>query len=757
MSNNINQDTNFSNVTITNEYPCLIGGTWTAQLKDDKTVYVSSDGSQTIEGPVNLIGANLTIASGAIVSYAVIVGNSSNSSPKITVQAGGTIENSDIFNGAITIADGGTSSSNNYVGEAITFNSGSASLNDTFYNPGNAGTSSGTLNLSQLPAGTSTSFTTSSKNGSIKTAANVKVLNFSAPNLTANNANASKTGTLSFRVNHSSEYGSANISQEPHADYSNNQFTLTNDYPSYVGGTWTASLVDGKTVYSNGTLNNIEGPINLINIRGMTINSGAVVDGITMTGTTTPTIYNNGTIQNSFVANGYLQNGSNTTTGISRNNTYISQITYIYNGSVTENDYFYEPGSSYGKYNLTNTPSGTPATFHLGDGKGNIYLYQGASFQDSYVGTGSGAIIDVYQYNGAAVSNYSNSDVCFLGGTLIDTPNGAVAVENLQIGDKVVSYSMDGVKNSLITWVGHKKVNVRKQLSEDQAGYPVRILKDAISDGVPFKDLLITAEHCLFLNDQFIPARMLVNNSSIFYDVSFTEYTYYHIETEDHSVITADGMQTESYLDTGNRSSFQDNSNVIPLYPKAKQWNIDSAYPLVVTREIVEPIYQQLVGRAASLGLQSKSIELPVTQDAGLHLVTNNGEVIHKAHESKGRFSFVIPRNTSSVRLVSRTSKPSHIIGPFVDDRRHLGVLVGNITLLTNSIIYPIEDHIEYPRLQGWDVKEQGPHRWTNGNAVLNLANHGGEESSVIVIHVLAGGPYIAQDHEMSEKIAINQ
>ncbi|OAZ70812.1 hypothetical protein SRCM100623_02163 [Acetobacter pasteurianus] len=72
------------------------------------------------------------------------------------------------------------------------------------------------------------------------------------------------------------------------------------------------------------------------------------------------------------------------------------------------------------------------------------------------------------------------------------------------------------------------------------------MLKDAIADGVPYKDMLITAEHCLFFEGKFVPVRMLVNGVSIFYDKSITSYDYYHVETDQHSVITADGMLTEA-------------------------------------------------------------------------------------------------------------------------------------------------------------------------------------------------------------------
>ncbi|KXV75411.1 hypothetical protein AD951_00050, partial [Acetobacter malorum] len=154
---------------------------------------------------------------------------------------------------------------------------------------------------------------------------------------------------------------------------------------------------------------------------------------------------------------------------------------------------------------------------------------------------------------------------CFLPGSMIRTSTGVVAAEDIQIGDQVVTF--DWKNNQDVTraviWAGKAHCTVRPELSDDAAGWPVRILKDAIADGVPYKDMLITSEHCLFFDGKFVPARMLVNGVSIFYDKSITSYDYYHVETEQHSVITADGMLTESYLDTGNRSSFSQEGTVV--------------------------------------------------------------------------------------------------------------------------------------------------------------------------------------------------
>ncbi|GCD60847.1 hypothetical protein NBRC3280_3419 [Acetobacter pasteurianus NBRC 3280] len=154
---------------------------------------------------------------------------------------------------------------------------------------------------------------------------------------------------------------------------------------------------------------------------------------------------------------------------------------------------------------------------------------------------------------------------------MIRTCAGEVAIENIQIGDEIITFDghSGGQTVRPVVWVGKAHAIVRPGLPDDEAGYPVRVIKDAIADGVPYKDMLITSEHCLFFEGRFVPVRMLVNGSTIFYDKSITFYDYYHVETDQHSVIIADGMLTESYLDTGNRRAFRQKSKVAALRIRA--------------------------------------------------------------------------------------------------------------------------------------------------------------------------------------------
>jgi len=337
---------------------------------------------------------------------------------------------------------------------------------------------------------------------------------------------------------------------------------------------------------------------------------------------------------------------------------------------------------------------------------------------------------------------------------MIETSNGPIAVEDLRIGSEIVTFKEDIDVLRRVTWVGQAHCTVRPHLPDDEAGYPVRILKDAIADGVPYKDMLITAEHCLFFDGKFVPARMLVNGRSIFFDKSITSYDYYHIETEEHSVIMADGMLTESYLDTGNRSTFRQSGEVVSLTPSRNLTWEDAAVPLTVSRETVEPLFRKIENRADKAGFAFQIEARPLTYDSDLHLTTDTGAVIRPARQSNGRVMFMIPDRVESVRIVSYASRPCDVIGPFIDDRRSLGVLVGTVTLFESNRTRMLTDHLHDVQLSGWNNVEEGTMRWTSGNAFLPLGERAPGAIALMAIEVRAAGPYVL-DETISERQAL--
>lgn len=335
----------------------------------------------------------------------------------------------------------------------------------------------------------------------------------------------------------------------------------------------------------------------------------------------------------------------------------------------------------------------------------------------------------------------SATGACFLTGTLIETSKGKQAVEDIQAGDTLMVYRHGKTETCRVIWTGHQHTIVNMSLPEDEAGYPVRVSKDAISEGVPYKDMLVTAEHCLFFDGKFIPVRMLVNGKSIAYDLTITAYDYYHVETETHSIINADGVLTESYLNTGNRNRFCQDDGIFRLSHEVKTWANDAAAPLTTTRQHVEPVFKQIAARTGINMGKHRFI-----QDHDCHLETLSGTSIRPIRTVKNRLIFMIPSCVNAFHLVSRSSRPSDVVGPFVDDRRQLGVCVGEISLQIGTKELLVTPHLQQQPRSGWhngDVSDDT--RWTDGCALLMLPQHNAAKAIFLSIEIRAAGPYLME------------
>ncbi len=140
---------------------------------------------------------------------------------------------------------------------------------------------------------------------------------------------------------------------------------------------------------------------------------------------------------------------------------------------------------------------------------------------------------------------------CFVAGTLISTLYGEIAVESLGAGD--ILWLADG-GTAPVTWIGHRRV---------RAADPVRVVADAFGPGLPRRDLVLSPEHALFVGGHLVPVHVLVDGVSVVQEKR-DKVTYYHVELDRHAILFAEGLPAESYLDTGNRSSFA-NAAVVEL------------------------------------------------------------------------------------------------------------------------------------------------------------------------------------------------
>ncbi|MDJ0629414.1 MAG: Hint domain-containing protein [Rhodobacter sp.] len=143
---------------------------------------------------------------------------------------------------------------------------------------------------------------------------------------------------------------------------------------------------------------------------------------------------------------------------------------------------------------------------------------------------------------------------CFLEGTVIGTVDGGQPVELLQPGDRLVT--ADG-RETTVKWVARQAIDPR--LTHPAKVNPICIRAGALGEGVPQRDLYVTADHAVELHGVLYNAGALVNGRSIYRVPNMPlekPITYYHIETDAHELLLAEGCPAESYIDYATRDAF---------------------------------------------------------------------------------------------------------------------------------------------------------------------------------------------------------
>jgi hypothetical protein len=141
---------------------------------------------------------------------------------------------------------------------------------------------------------------------------------------------------------------------------------------------------------------------------------------------------------------------------------------------------------------------------------------------------------------------------CFLAGTLISTVGGPVAVEALRIGDGLVTANGHVVP---VKWIGRQTVVTA--FGPDREHGPVLVCAGALGPDLPVRDLCVSPDHALLVDGVLVQAGALVNGTTIARMADLPErFTYYHVELDDHSLILAEGVPAETFVDNVTRRRF---------------------------------------------------------------------------------------------------------------------------------------------------------------------------------------------------------
>lgn len=188
---------------------------------------------------------------------------------------------------------------------------------------------------------------------------------------------------------------------------------------------------------------------------------------------------------------------------------------------------------------------------------------------------------------------------CFLKNTMISTEKGKCPVQNLKIGDLVITQDQTPHK---IKWIGHRTYRQPYRPS-DRAVFPIRVSKSAFEHNIPSADLFISPEHSVLLDDFLIPIKYLVNGKSIRIIDTLEEISYYHIELERHDIILAEDTPVETFIDSGSRRKFENFLDYRRMYPVDEQRSMSFCRPKLRNAKETADIRSRLAERA---GCQKK-------------------------------------------------------------------------------------------------------------------------------------------------------
>jgi collagen type I alpha len=220
----------------------------------------------------------------------------------------------------------------------------------------------------------------------------------------------------------------------------------------------------------------------------------------------------------------------------------------------------------------------------------------GGQFQQALTGTYANALFQVAPDTGMGTLVTMNGiSPCFVTGTGIATDRGEVAVETLKLGDQI--RLVDG-RTVPIVWIGHRWIDCSRHPNPGQV-WPVRVAMDAFGPGEPHRDLFLSPDHAVFVENVLVPVKYLVNGTSIT-QIKVSEVTYHHVELAVHDVLIAEGLPTESYLDTGDRSNFDNGGGAVMLHPNfsTHAWESLGCAKLVAVGCEIDTVRRRLEERA---------------------------------------------------------------------------------------------------------------------------------------------------------------
>ncbi|WP_417268743.1 Hint domain-containing protein [Celeribacter sp.] len=217
----------------------------------------------------------------------------------------------------------------------------------------------------------------------------------------------------------------------------------------------------------------------------------------------------------------------------------------------------------------------------------------------------SGALTGTVNFDTGEVLSFSGIEIiCFAAGTEIITSEGPVKVEDLEVGNLVLTMDHGMLP---LRWMGSQKLGPAELAARPKLK-PIRIAAGALGNGVPTNDLFVSRQHRVLLRS-VIAERMFGVPEILVAAIKLTDLPgidivedaqsveYFHMLFDQHEIVFSNGAATES-LFTGPEAlkavSAESRAEILDLFP-----DIETQAALIPARQIVEKgtLARKLVAR----------------------------------------------------------------------------------------------------------------------------------------------------------------
>lgn len=242
-------------------------------------------------------------------------------------------------------------------------------------------------------------------------------------------------------------------------------------------------------------------------------------------------------------------------------------------------------------------------TVLLGDGSSftvNTLIIQMTN-GDSFIGELIAGSLDNQNIQQVTVNNIVNSNfsgwfseditntgiVCFTRNTLIKTSRGEVPIQDLTIGDEVVTLD-NGLQS--IRWIWSSLLDAN-DLRLDPNLRPIRFHAGVLGEGLPKTDLSVSPQHRVFVRSNIakkmcgtdeilIPAKKLTQLDGVEIDHQVQKVEYFHFMFDCHELVYSNGALSESLL-TGREAlramKLDELTEIRKLFPKIGLRDLENA------------------------------------------------------------------------------------------------------------------------------------------------------------------------------------